>query len=185
MGPRKSALIFLGGLAVFAYLGMTLEPTHDAAHPHHMNAMEDTEDVSPQDAVPDCLNPVLFAGHDPSSKNHARPVYEAFKVKDSHCALWFDLASPQNKGHRAAHPEDWGSRLLDGLGSAVRPVLLFTGNSVTPIEYSLILAAKLRGIKTVALVEFGPGNLRSTKAAQPSSVRNPHFLSLLFRLKVL
>ena len=165
----KTALVFLCGLAVFAFLGMALEPTHDAAHPHHMNAMEDLEDVSPQDAVPDCLNPVLFAGHDPSSKNHARPVYEAYKVTGSHCALWFDLATPANKAQRAVHPDNWGALLLDALGSAVKPVLLFTGNSVAPIEYGLIAAAKARGIKTVTLVEFGPGNLRSTKAAPPAS----------------
>ena len=168
MGPRRSAAIFLLGLAVLFLLG--LEPTHDFAHPHHMNAMADVEDVDVADhADSNCLNPVLFAGHDPSSKNHARPVFEAFKAAGSrgHCSLWFDLASPQQKAAIAAHPEDWGERLLAGLGDSTRPVLLFTGNSVAPIEYNLITAAKARGIETVTLVEFGPGNLRSTRAVTP------------------
>lgn len=65
MGPRRSGLLFLLGLMVLAWLGMVLDPTHDAAHPHHMNVMEDVEDVITFTGVPDCLNPVLFAGHDP------------------------------------------------------------------------------------------------------------------------
>jgi hypothetical protein len=162
MGPRRSALAFLAGLAAFGLLGMTLQPTHDAAHPHHMDAMADIKDIAGIVAVPDCLNPVLFAGHDPSSKNHARPVYEAFQATGSRCALWFDLASPENKALLAAHPTDWGAQLLDGLGSSVEPTLLFTGNSVAPIEYALIGAAKARGIKTVTLVEFGPVCVGST-----------------------
>ena len=150
-----------------------------------MNAMADVEDVDVEEynvdvadvaafSVPDCLNPVLFAGHDPSSKNHARPVFEAFKAAGGrgHCSLWFDLASPQQEAAIAAHPEDWGERLLAGLGDSARPVLLFTGNSVAPIEYNLIAAAKARGIQTVTLVEFGPGNLRSTRAVAPTQWPN-------------
>eukprot|EP01046_Picozoa_sp_COSAG06_P012632 COSAG06_NODE_747_length_12638_cov_3.671957_9_plen_452_part_00 len=168
MGPRRSALLFLLGLGGMGWLAMSMPARHDAAHPHHMNAMEDVEDVVGA-TTPDCLDPVLFAGHDPSSKNHARPVFEAFKAAGSggHCALWFDLASPHQKAAIAAHPTDWGARLLDGLGSSTKPLLLFTGNSVAPIEYNLITAAKARGIRTVTLVEFGPGNLRSTRAVTP------------------
>ena len=48
----------------------------------------------------ECRNPVLFAGHDPNSKNEAWLVYEEFSARATlpntppHCALWFDLASP-------------------------------------------------------------------------------------------
>lgn len=115
------------------------------------------------------LYPLDTRGPCRSSKNHVRPVFEAFKASGSrgHCSLWFDLASPTQKQLINAHPEDWGERLLAGLGGSIHPALLFTGNSVAPIEYNLIAAAKVRGIKTVTLVEFGPGNLRSTRAVTP------------------
>jgi len=157
MGPRRSALVFLGAVAVFGWLSLRLPASHDAAHPHHFNVMEaDTEDIVEPHTAADCHAPIVFAGHDPSSKNHAKPIYEAVKAQGTHCVRWFDLAEPQQKREIEAHPSDWGARLLDGLGAGTKPALVFTGNSVAPVEYSLIAAAKTRGVQTATLVEFGP-----------------------------
>ena len=167
MGPRRSALVFLGVVAVFGWLSLRLPASHDAAHPHHFNVMEaDTEDIVEPHTAADCHAPIVFAGHDPSSKNHAKPIYEAVKAQGTHCVRWFDLAEPQQKREIEAHPSDWGARLLDGLGAGTKPALVFTGNSVAPVEYSLIAAAKTRGVQTATLVEFGPV---STTAASPNA----------------
>ena len=91
----------------------------------------DTEDIVEPHTAADCHAPIVFAGHDPSSKNHAKPIYEAVKAQGTHCVRWFDLAEPQQKREIEAHPSDWGARLLDGLGAGTKPALVFTGNSVT------------------------------------------------------
>ena len=87
---------------------------------------------------------------------------------------WFDLAEPQQKREIEAHPSDWGARLLDGLGAGTKPALVFTGNSVAPVEYSLIAAAKTRGVQTATLVEFGPVSTAASERNLSRCATNSH-----------
>ena len=118
---------------------------------------------------------VLFAAHDPSAKNHLRPLYKAFAAGSSplaqrYCTNWQDLALP---GKLAAP-----GHLLSSLPKT--PTLVLVGNSVNArkSEYALVAAARARGILAAQLVEFGPGGLRLPPDGPASSfgATPDHFL---------